>query len=112
MIVDDVHEMFYSADAIPDTFSYRGWFTAGSLYAADMWDYDIYNEINAYDKPVLILHGDRDYMVDSSYSKKAAESYMDAEYHMIHGAGHGFYGLTFDEAITYIEDYLTRIGIL
>lgn len=111
VIVDDVHSMFSSVNDIPATFSYRGWFTAGRLYAADVWDYDIYNEINAYDKPVLILHGDRDYMVDPSYSERAAESYADAEYHVIHGAGHGFYGSTFDEAFTYIEDYLTRIGI-
>jgi len=111
VIVDDVHEMFGSVDEIPESFSYRGWFTAGRRYAADVWDYDVYREISAYDKPVLILHGDRDYMVDSSYSERAAENYADAEYHIIHGAGHGFYGSTFDEAFAYIEDYLTRIGI-
>jgi hypothetical protein len=111
VIVDDVHNMFSSVNDIPATFSYRGWFTAGRLYAADVWDYDIYNEINVYDKTVLILHGDRDYMVDPGYSERAAESYADAEYHVIHGAGHGFYGSTFDETFTYIEDYLTRIGI-
>lgn len=112
VIVDDVHNMFSSINDIPDTFSYRGWFTAGRLYAADVWDYDIYNEINAFDKPVLILHGDRDCMVDSSYSEKAAECYVDAKYHVIHGAGHGFYGPAFDEAIIYIEDYFKHIGIL
>ena len=111
VIVDDVHNMFSSVNDIPDTYSYRGWFTAGRLYAADVWDYDVYNEIKAYDKPILILHGDRDYMVDKSYSEKAAESYADAEYHVISGAGHGFYGSTFGEAITYVENYLTRIGI-
>jgi hypothetical protein len=103
--------IFTSINDIPDTFSYRGWFTAGRLYATDVWDYDIYNEVNAYDKPVLILHGDRDYMVESRYSERAAESYEDAEYHIIQGAGHGFYGSSFDEAFSYIEDYLTRIGI-
>ena len=112
VIVDDVHEMFASVDEIPETFSYRGWFTAGKLYAADVWDYDIYNTINAYTKPVLILHGDHDWMVDMSYSEKAAESYPDAEFHVIPGAGHSFLGTHFDEAMEYIERYLTRIGIL
>ena len=110
-IAEEAHEMFSSVDDIPDTYSYRGWFTAGRLYAADVWDYDVYNEINAYDKPVLILHGDQDNSVDSSYSERAAEAYKNAEFHLIQGAGHGFYGTTFEEAFSYIEEYLTKIGI-
>ena len=46
-IKDEVCEMFSSANDIPDTFSYHGYFTAGRQFAADIWDYDIYNEINA-----------------------------------------------------------------
>ncbi len=109
-IQDEVHEMFSSADDIPDTFSYHGAFKAGRQYAADIWDYDVYNEIIAYDKPVLILQGSQDHAVES-YSERAAEAYKDAEYHLIEGAGHGFYGAYFDEAFSYIEEYLTRIGI-
>ncbi len=107
---DEVCEMFSSANDIPDTFSYHGYFTAGKQFAADIWDYDIYNEINVYDKPVLILQGDQDKNVEP-YAERAAEAYKDAEYHLIKGAGHGFYGASFEEAFSCIEEYLTRIGI-
>jgi len=111
VIVDNVHDMLPSKENIPDAFNYHGWFTAGRPYAADVWDYGIYNEINAYDKPVLILHGGRDDLVDPGYSERAAKSYADAEYHLIPGAGHGFHGPAVDEAVSYIEDYLDRIGV-
>ncbi|MCR5847984.1 MAG: alpha/beta hydrolase [Lachnospiraceae bacterium] len=68
------------------------------------------NEINAYDKPVLILQGEQDKNVEP-YAERAAEAYKDAEYHLIKGAGHGFSGANFEEAFSCIEGYLTRIGI-
>ena len=112
VIVDEVHELFGSAEKIPETFRYHGWFTAGRQYAADVWDYDTYRTINAYTKPLLILHGSRDHLVDVSYSENAAECYPAAELHVISGADHGFTGCFFEEAMGYIEGYLTRIGIL
>ena len=65
-----------------------------------------------FEKPVLILHGDRDTMVDISYSERAAESYPDAEFHVLRGAGHGFYGSNFNTAMEYIWEYLNEIGFL
>lgn len=109
LISDVVHEEFASLNDVPDQFFFNGWIYVGRNYVADVWDYDIYKEMSDYQKPVLILHGDRDSIVDISYSHKASESYPDAEFHTIHGAGHGFYGRTFNEAMDYILDYISRV---
>jgi pimeloyl-ACP methyl ester carboxylesterase len=56
--------------------------TVGKNYASDMWDYDVYKAMENYEKKVLILHGNRDGIVDVSYSEQAAENYPDAELHV------------------------------
>lgn len=43
-------------------------------------------------KPVFIVHGDKDAMVDVSYGKRAAEAYPNAEFEILPGEIHGFYG--------------------
>lgn len=105
-IVDDTHARFTSLDDIPQEYSLFGWLTVGRNYSADIWDYDVYNEIGNYTGPVLIVHGANDSIVDISYSEQAAQTYADAELHEIEGAGHGFTGSAFDEACGYILDFL------
>ena len=73
----------------------------------DVWDYDVYVDVAAYDKDLLILHGDRDGIVDVSYSKRAAEQYPSAKLEILPGAGHGFSGDNFDLAMGYLFDYLS-----
>lgn len=110
-ITDDMHELFSSKDKIPDTY-YLHWITVGRKYIEDVWNYDIYNEISNYNKKVLLLHGDNDSIVDISVSKRASEVYQDVEFYRIQGAGHGFSGRQFDEALTHIFNYLQEINII
>lgn len=112
LVHDAVHEQFDSLDEVPEQFYFNGWINVGKNYVSDVWDYDVYAEMPNYTNPVLILHGDRDGIVDVSYAQRAAESYPDAELHILHGAGHGFYGSSFDTAMSYILDYLSEIGFL
>lgn len=112
LVHDAVHEQFDSLDEVPEQFYFNGWINVGKNYVSDVWDYDVYAEMPNYTSPVLILHGDRDGIVDVSYAQRAAESYPDAELHILHGAGHGFYGSSFDTAMSYILDYLSEIGFL
>lgn len=111
LVHDAVHERFDSLDEVPDTY-YFNWITAGRPYAADVWDYDVYSEIGNYQKPVLLMHGDRDGVVPISYAKRAAEVYPDVEYYVISGGGHGFYGNSLDDAFSHIFEYLQNINIL
>lgn len=52
----------------------------------------MYEEIKDFDKPVLILHGDKDTVVPLEYGKKAAAVYHDAEFVTFPGEIHGFMG--------------------
>lgn len=111
LVSDAIHEQFNSLEDVPDSFRFN-WITAGRPYAEDMWDYDIYEEIGNYTDKVLLLHGSADSIVPLSYSDRAAQVYEDVEYHVIEGAGHGFSGSAFDEAVRYVFDYLQQIEII
>ena len=106
-----IHEQFDSLEEVPDSYRFN-WITAGRPYAEDMWDYDVYEEIGNYTDKVLLLHGSADSIVPISYSDRAAEVYEDVDYHVIDGAGHGFSGSAFDEAVRYVFDYLQQIEII
>ena len=105
LVHDAVHEQFDSLDEVPEQFYFNGWINVGKNYVSDVWDYDVYAEMPNYTNPVLILHGNRDGIVNVSYAERAAESYPNAELHILRGAGHGFYGRSFNTAMDYIMDY-------
>lgn len=111
LVSDAVHEQFDSLEEVPDSFRFN-WITAGRPYVEDMWDYDVYEEIGNYTENILLMHGSADSIVPLSYSDRAAEVYENVEYYVIDGAGHGFGGSAFDEAVRHIFDYLQEIGII
>lgn len=108
---DEIHRQFASLDDVPDSFFFR-WITLGKIYAEDIWNYDVYEEIGNYDQKVLLMHGDQDDIVPIRYSERASRVYPDADYYVIPGAGHGFYGESFRQAEKYIIDYLQEIKVL
>lgn len=111
LVGDAVHERFDSLEEVPDRFQFI-WITAGRPYAEDVWDYDVYEEIGNYTGKVLLLHGSADNIVPVSYSDRAAEVYEDVQYYVIDGAGHGFRGDDFDEAVRYVFEYLQEIKMI
>ena len=56
LVSDAIHEQFDSLEEVPDSYRFN-WITAGRPYAEDMWDYDVYEEIENYTDKVLLLHG-------------------------------------------------------
>lgn len=102
----DVREEFGRTENIPERFNWKGWIMVGKNYAADVWNYDVYKDMKKFEKPVLILHGDKDDVVDLSYSKRAAKSYPNVEFHIISGGSHVFHGEHFSQAVGYILNYL------
>ncbi|WP_257210908.1 alpha/beta hydrolase family protein [Actinomyces ruminis] len=110
-ITDDLHDFFPSLDQVGDSYFYR-WVTLGRVYAEDMWDYDVFADMAGYTDPVLIVHGSADAVVDIAYSERAAQTYPDAELVTIDGAGHGFTGSDWEQAVSADVDYLRRVGIL
>ena len=105
VLVDRANELFQSRDEIPDTY-YFMWMDVGRTYFEPLLDYDIYSEIAAYDKDVLLIHGDADHIVPLSYSEQALAAYPSARLEVIPGGGHGFYGEDAQQTISYIQEYL------
>lgn len=106
VIQDEVADSYNSKSEIANRPNYLGWFPMGRRYAEDIWGMDFYQEISGFKKPVLIMHGNRDSLVPSRYSERAAQTYDQASYHEIDGAGHSFLDDSFPEVSQYILDYL------
>lgn len=107
-IADNAKEWFGSQENIPDTYNLWG-VTLGRAYFERLFTYDTYDHIKKYTGPVLIIHGDEDSIVPVSYAERAAKEYNNATLKIIEGAGHGFYGGSFDLAIGYIRDFLSAL---
>jgi len=105
VLVDDAQGRFDSVEDIPDSFCHV-WMTVGHVFAENLLDYDIYEAISAYQKDVLLIHGDADDIVPLSYSERAAEVYDSARLEVLPGAGHGFSGEDARQAIDWILEYL------
>lgn len=105
-IPENARAQFSTLESVPEQVSFFSWLTVGRRYVEDVWDYDVYADVAAYEKEILILHGDQDGIVDIAYSQRAAEAYPAAELKVIQGAGHGFSGGNFDLAMDCILDYL------
>lgn len=105
VMVDNANELFASAEEIPDS-TYFLWMNAGRTYFEPLLNYDIYGAISAYERDVLILHGDADRVVPLSYSERAVEAYPSARLEVLPGAGHGFSGENAQSAIAMVLDYL------
>lgn len=106
-IYDDVHRMFDSPDEIPETHSLLG-LRLGRRYFRDIWPLEPYEIIRGYGKNILLIHGDRDSIVPISYSDRLAEAMENVEYHVLSGANHGYLGKDFDQAVSYIKEFLEK----
>lgn len=106
---EQILSQFQTKEDIPDTFIFHKWISVGRNYAEDIWDYDFYSELEQNIKPVLVLHGNADATVPTSYSEKAVSLYPNAEYHVIPDGGHGFYDQPFEIAKNYVLTYLEQL---
>ena len=81
----------------------------GRCYVADVVDMDPYKEISGYTGEVLLVHGDKDNIVDVGYGIKAIEIYKEtakkAKLHIIKGAGHGFKAKDDAEAVGLVKGF-------
>lgn len=105
LLAERANELFQSVEEIPDTYFFL-WMEVGRAYFEPLIGYDIYEEIAAYDRDVLMIHGDADSIVPLTYSERALEVYPSSELKVISGGGHGFYGEDARQAIEYMLEYL------
>lgn len=81
---------FKTVNDIPEKSKFLTMNVSRKFYA-DILQMDVYKEIAAFGKDVLIVHGDADKLVPMSYSERAVQTYKKAQLRTIHGAGHVFW---------------------
>ncbi|MBR1853746.1 MAG: alpha/beta fold hydrolase [Lachnospiraceae bacterium] len=57
----------------PEAYRVLGW-NVGKVYAEGVGEYDLYEDARRYDRPTLIIHGDKDELVPIAYAERAAEA--------------------------------------
>lgn len=92
---------FPAAEDIPETIPWMG-VDLGRDFAATAREFDIYENMAEFIKPVMIFHGAADNIIPISHSRRAAEAYPNCWYKTYPGAGHGFAPNLMAE----IDDYL------
>ena len=85
--------MHFDPDNVPAEM-HSGPMRLGRQYATDVMDIDTLPEITRYTGKVLILHGDRDTLVDIAESQRAAKAYAaagaDVQFYVIPDGAHIF----------------------
>ena len=90
---------------VPDTT--RFWnIKMGRQYFEEIHDMDAFSIAQKYKKPVLIIHGDADYVVPYSDSERMVKLYKNARLYRIPQGGHGFNPQQFEQSLKYIRDFL------
>lgn len=107
-IPEDARKKFQRVEDIPEVSKTFGQ-NVGKVYNEKLLDYDVYDEIRKYDRPVLIMHGDKDRLVPIAYGKKAAEVYPHARFETFHGEIHGFTGAGKKRAIRMTYAFLEEL---
>lgn len=80
----------------------------GQCYPADVIDMDPIREISSYRGPVLIVHGTKDGIVKTDYSRQAQRAYPNAKLHIIEGGAHGFSKKHDAIAIAHLKRFVDR----
>ena len=97
VLQDDARRRQLPDGSFPEVSSLLG-MRIGRVYSEDVTSFEIYEHISAYPGPVLILHGDKDWLVPIEYSERAVKSFPNAELVVLPGQGHGFLGKGREEA--------------
>lgn len=88
-VPDDWKKRYASPADAPETFDFWG-LELGRRFVEDVHELDVFHTIDAFEGPVLILHGNQDAIVPFTYSEDAADLYAQAELILYPREGHGF----------------------
>ena len=106
-IPDNWNERYPKMEDIPDTT--RLWnVPLGRRFFEEVKPMKVFERIDSFQGPVLIIQGDADNVVSMDDSRRAAQTYKNAKLHVIPGAGHGFRPRERAEAIEQIKAFLKR----
>ena len=100
-IKDDWVGMYPALSDMPQEVDFWG-LKLSHAYLEGLYDLDVYPTISQYEGPVSIYHGDKDQVVNLSYSERAKEAYRNATLTVLPGEGHGFSAKAQQEVIAAI----------
>ncbi len=105
----DMRGIKFDPANIPDTIG-EGKFQLSGEYARSVINMNVYEEIVLFDRPVLIIHGTGDDVVNYNYSKNAKRAYDKVRtpcmIDLLDGAGHGFQGEDDKRAMDLTAEFL------
>lgn len=107
-IAEDAENRYPNEADVPDTYTVMG-NKIGRKYSEGLYGYDVYAKISGYTGPVLIIHGDKDSVVDVSYAEKAEAAYENVQLVVLPGESHGFSGKGKDQAAELTYSFLKNI---
>lgn len=78
----------------------------GRRFFTELRGMSVYDDMEKFDGPVLIIQGDKDPIVSMEDSRRALGLYKNARLHVIPGAGHGFKPEEFAEQLEQMRKFL------
>ena len=101
-------EFFDPADP-PETLT-AGWYTYGRDFITEAQELDYKTACRAYKNPVLILHGDQDFITPLFFSFETEKLFPDCELKVMPGGNHGFFGflemVALDEMMNFLNEQI------
>ena len=88
-IPGDWRKNYPTEASIPKTVDFWG-LKLGENFFKSMREFYTFENIGAFDKDILIVHGDKDEIVPLSYANRAKKHYKSVELVVLEGEGHGF----------------------
>lgn len=104
-IPENWNQRYPDVNEIPDT-TWLWEVPLGRRFFQEIRDMSVFDGMENYDGPVLIVQGDQDPVVSMEDSQRAVGLYEDALLHVITGAGHGFNQEEFHESLDQIRMFL------
>ena len=95
---------FFNPIDLPDTLEAAG-YTYGKGFLQEARALDYKSACRSYSGPVLILHGDADFIAPISYSYEAVDLFQNCTLQVVPGGYHGFYGWQEMKALNDMLDF-------
>ena len=88
-IPEDWNRRFHKEEDIPEEEELWG-MKLGRVFFESIRGYDVFEHVGKYKNAVLVLHGDKDPIVELGYSERLAQTYSKVSLAVFLGEGHGF----------------------
>ncbi len=99
-------ETFKTHQVLADNVDLGGYYV-NKAFLESFKGLDLYQNIEKFTKPVLIIHGEKDMSVPIEYGKKYANKYPHSIFHMINGSSHCYTKVEYRKEVQdYIVDFL------